>query len=845
MIDFSKRLNSTAKSKKVNPIEIYNSLDRASMTGPLRPAQTRILEKWFSEKKDNKDLIVKLHTGAGKTLIGLLMALSYINAGKGPAIYVCPNVYLMQQACAEATKFGIPFCIVSPQSSEIPNDFIQGKSILISYVQKVFNGLSIFGIGNRSMNVGCIILDDSHACIDSMVGACTIQVNNDVEAYTQIMSLFERDLRAQGEGTYQDLINKKSNVVMPIPYWAWQNHIDEVTAILSKNTDDNNIKFAWPILKDQLVDCVVFVSANKIEISPMCLPINVFGIFNKAAHRILMSATTQEDTFFIKGLGLSIDAVKEPLVDEEYTWSGEKMILIPDSICENTDSEQIIRYLLTAEHDFGIVALTPSFEKSRKYEENGAIIVNKQGNDMYRTIKDFKENHKNKSLVFANRYDGIDLPDSSCRILLMDSVPYYDSLSDRYEELCRSTSEIIRIKTIQKIEQGLGRSVRGEKDYSVILIMGSDLIKYIRSITNQKLFSPQTRKQIEIGFQIVDMAKEDLSTSSPQSEAHLLFSTIDQCLNRDEGWKAYYADQMDNLSVETISKDKLYTLLQKEKEAFDYAAIRNYEKAFSVVQDIANSCEEDEEKGWYLQIAAKYQFHISQTKSNALQVAAFTKNNQLLKPIEGIVYNKLKHETNVSRNQRILGSLKKHIDYSELSIHLDEQLSNLSFGVEAEKFEYAFFEIGRLLGYSSQRPDKEIRQGPDVLWCISANRYALIECKSEVAETRRVITKSEAGQMEEHGSWFETEYGTEIEALHILAIPTATLAADAYFSRDVKIFRKRSLEKFKKKVKDFFKEFRSYDFNSLDVDFIQEKLVAHDMCDDFFIKSFLEKHIKN
>ena len=387
--------------------------------------------------------------------------------------------------------------------------------------------------------------------------------------------------------------------------------------------------------------------------------------------------------------------------------------------------------------------------------------------------------------------------------------------------------------------------MRGEKDYSVILIMGSDLIKYIRSITNQKLFSPQTRKQIEIGFQIVDMAKEDLAIAMPQSEAHLLFSTIDQCLERDEGWKAYYADQMDNLSVENVSKDKLYTILQKEKEAFDYAAIRNYEKAFSVAQDIANSCEEDEEKGWYLQIAAKYQFHISQTKSNALQVAAFTRNNQLLKPIEGIVYNKLKYETNVSRNQRILSALKKHIDYSELSIHLDEQLSNLSFGVEAEKFEYAFFEIGRLLGYSSQRPDKEIRQGPDVLWCVSANRYVLIECKSEVAETRRVITKSEAGQMEEHGSWFETEYGTEIEALHILAIPTATLASDAYFSRDVKIIRKRSLEKFKIKIKEFFKEFRTYNFNSLDVDFIQEKLVAHNMCDDFFIKSFLEKHIKN
>lgn len=93
----------------------------------------------------------------------------------------------------------------------------------------------------------------------------------------------------------------------------------------------------------------------------------------------------------------------------------------------------------------------------------------------------------------------------------------------------------------------------------------------------------------------------------------------DQCLNRDEGWKAYYADQMNNLVVETGSKDKLYSILQREKEAFDYSAIRNYEKAFSIVQGIVNSCIDDEEKGWYLQLAAKYQFHISQTKSKALR----------------------------------------------------------------------------------------------------------------------------------------------------------------------------------------------------------------------------------
>lgn len=844
MIDFSKKLNSTNKVKKINPIEIYDSLDRASATGPLRPAQSRILNKWFSEKMDNRDLIVKLHTGAGKTLIGLLMAISYINAGKGPAIYVCPNLYLMQQACAEAKKFGIPFCIVSQETGEIPNDFIQGKTVLISYVQKVFNGLSIFGIGNKSTTVGCIILDDSHACIDSMIGACTIRVSSNTQAYNQMNSLFNTDLRLQGEGTYQDLLNNKNNVIIPIPYWSWQNHIDEIAAILSKHTDDKNIKFAWPILKDQLMNCSAFISANKIEITPICLPIDMFGIFSKASHRILMSATTQEDTFFIKGLGLSIKAVQEPLNDESYSWSGEKMVLIPDSICENISSESIIKSLLNAEHDFGIAILTPSFEKAEKYEKYGAVIANKPGNNVYKTITEFKENHDNKSIVFANRYDGIDLPDSSCRILIIDSVPYYDSLFDRYEELCRSQSEIIRIKTIQKIEQGLGRSVRGEKDYSVILMMGTDLIKYIRSINNQKLFSPQTRKQIEIGFQIVDMSKEDLSSSNPNEEVKLLFSTINQCLDRDEGWKAYYIDQMNNLDCIDHSKEKLYSILQKEREAYNYAIVRNFEKAFSVIQDIVDSCDDEEEKGWYLQTAAQYQYHISQAKSNALQISAFTKNNQLLKPIEGIVYNKLKYETNVSRNQRILDALKKYNNYSEFIIHLEEMLSNLSFGIEAEKFEKSFFEIGKLLGYASQRPDKEIRKGPDILWCVANNRYVLIECKSEVLESRQFITKNEAGQMEEHGSWFETEYGTHLEVAHILTIPTLTLASDAYFSRDVQIIRKDSLEKFKKTIKEFFKEFRTYNFESLNIEFIQDKLVIHNICDDFFIENFTEKYIK-
>lgn len=86
MIDFSKKLKIHSKVKKIDPIEIYNSLDRVSATGPLRPVQSNVLSKWYQELRNKKDLVIKLHTGAGKTLIGLLMAMSYINDGSGPVI---------------------------------------------------------------------------------------------------------------------------------------------------------------------------------------------------------------------------------------------------------------------------------------------------------------------------------------------------------------------------------------------------------------------------------------------------------------------------------------------------------------------------------------------------------------------------------------------------------------------------------------------------------------------------------------------------------------------------------------------------------------------------------------
>lgn len=142
-IDFKKKLASRTIAPKTDPIELYSTLDRKSVAGPLRPAQEAVLSEWYAKRRTDKDLIIKLHTGEGKTLVGLLLLQSLLNSKEGPCLYICPNKYLVQQVCSEADKFGIPFCTFD-EVSGIPNDFLSGEKVLITHVQKVFNGRSVF-----------------------------------------------------------------------------------------------------------------------------------------------------------------------------------------------------------------------------------------------------------------------------------------------------------------------------------------------------------------------------------------------------------------------------------------------------------------------------------------------------------------------------------------------------------------------------------------------------------------------------------------------------------------------------------------------------------------------------
>jgi hypothetical protein len=74
IVDFKKLRASKAKPNPVPPREIFHSLSKPAGINDLYASQAEVLDIWHGRRHD-RDIVVKLHTGGGKTLVALLMAL--------------------------------------------------------------------------------------------------------------------------------------------------------------------------------------------------------------------------------------------------------------------------------------------------------------------------------------------------------------------------------------------------------------------------------------------------------------------------------------------------------------------------------------------------------------------------------------------------------------------------------------------------------------------------------------------------------------------------------------------------------------------------------------------------
>lgn len=848
MVDFSKKIKNIKKEVVTNPIEIYNSLDRqTTKVGPLRDGQKSVLDDWFNNKISNKDIVLKLNTGAGKTIVGLLMLESRRRLNSGVEIFLCNDKNLINQTVSQAKSFGIEVDIISDDNN-IPDEVIAGEKILVSSVQKFFNGKSIF---NKEENhlVDGLVIDDAHTSAEIIKRSCimNIQKNENSQLYADLFNLLSDGLQSQGYGKFEDIKNgvNDNEDILPVPYWTWIDKIEEITKIISAaNNKNNNLSFVWPLLKDKMKYCNCVFSKSEIEIQPIKYPIDFYKNFIDAKQRIFMSATTASDAVLINDLNVSINAIKNPLTYDHEKWSGEKMMIVPSIISDNLNRSLIVKLFGSAyRNDFGMTAIVPSYYKTNDWKKYGALIGDKE--NLENILNDFHNKKFSKPLVLVNRYDGIDLPDEETRILIIDSLPKSSSLMDQYIESVVPNGSEHKLRTAQKIEQGTGRSVRADTDYSIVIFTGSDLVRFIRDPQTQQYFSEQTLMQLQIGIENSQEANKEITNDSPKEQINTLFSLMSKAIKRDPDWKSYYKEQMEEVKYSSNTYKNIEHFHEKNnilKQAVDPAI--NIDSFNESIDDFIKKYDlSQNEEGWYLQLKAHINYYYSKIDAEKYQIEAHEKNASLLLNENNNNIKKINTLNASKRIENIIETIKTYENYENFHNSVEEIASNLSFGTDSKYFEPSFDELGKIIGFETSRPDNDLKKGPDHLWGVKDNTYFIIEDKSEVKENRDKINKHESGQMNNSIGWFKNNYQSS-KYFALLIIPTRYPDSAAGFIDDVNIIRKKKLKRLRYNFINFAKEFKNFDFNSLSSTNVQQILQKHELEIDSFIDQYSEPYVK-
>jgi len=768
VVDFDKLRTKKKKTKAIEPLEIFRRLPKPQGINDLYSSQAEVLSGWFS-RRNERDVVIKLHTGGGKTLVGLLMAQSTLNETSEPVLYLTPTVQLVNQTLEKAKALGIP-AVQYERGKPLDDRFVNSNAIMVGTYKALFNGKSKFKLRGDAnpQKVGAVILDDAHAAFSVVRESFTLEVKatEDRECYEYLADLFRKAFKDTDRlGTFDDVVSGAEYSVLEVPYWAWHEKLDSVREKLKRSAD--KYPLIWPLLRDHLHLCHALISRNSFTVTPILPLVNLFPTFFESPRRIYMSATIADDSDIIRTFDALPSLVENPLTSRSLAGISERMVLIPDLMPFEFNTSNVNKLLQwTSNNDRGSIVLAPSDYAASKWESAGRIA--KGSKDVELIVTQLQSGKYFGPVVFANRYDGIDLPGNSCRLLVMSGLPSGTSSYELFRAGALYGGATITRMLAQRIEQGIGRGARGAGDHCVVLLIGADLAGWIAKDANFKFLTDATRAQLDMGTEI----------SKEVSDLNDLAQTMLRSYNRDQGWSEYHAETLAELVDFPRPDNSFFMQAKVERKVFNLWCDGYHEQAIAKLEKLfINNSLDPQTIGWLEQLAARIADKWGHSeRAEDFQRQAYAHNRNLIRPKILPPYRPLPCPgTQAHSIVKNFGSyrLRRGLMQSFESI-----VSNLNENASANQFEKSLAELATLLGFTSERHDDN-GEGPDVLWLLPGNVGLVIEAKSR-KKTKNALTKGEHGQLLVAAEWFNNNY-RDFQCIRVCVHPEnfATQAAVA------------------------------------------------------------------
>ena len=748
------------QARPTDPIEIFQG---AAVTdgsiNDLWLAQGDALRDWH-QHRNLKDVAIVLNTGAGKTLVGLLIAQSLVNETRRQVVYACSSIQLVEQTAEKARGYGLSVATYHSRDFSPDGLYQSAEGPCITTYQALFNGMTRFG----SDDIAAVIFDDAHTAEHVLRDQFSLHISRSEmsEAYEGILSLFEPYHNSVGLATSHAELSAGNSVrqfLVP-PYEVRRNAQELRNLILNARPGDClDTMFSWEHIRDHEDLCCLLISNSQITLTPPVVPVSVLPYFRNDVRRIYLSATLAAPDGFVRAFGREPEEIIAP-----STTAGEceRMILMP-SVLEAIDDEVAATKDVIEDHK--TLILVPSFLRSVEWED---IAPAPRGSNVSPAVDSFRAAAPPGKLTLASRYDGIDLPGDTCRVLVLDELPTGTGPLERFQWERLNMQNSLRSLLASRIVQSFGRISRGMSDHGVVLLTGKSLVDWLLVPRNRSLLPKFLQRQIEIG--------EGISRDAQDTDR--LIQLSDGCLSRNAEWVNFYTRSMRELPAETdtIDMDKACRIALGEarfgERFWSREFVRASESLNAVLQD---AFEFSQYTGAWLSLWLGFALEMAGNRNDSsyfYRKAHWAQSNIPL-PMSS------SQPTSPTPKQIVRAAGQMQLGYGnsisvQIPRRITQDLAALDGSGSPDQTEEALRCLGEYLGLTSTRPDNEFGAGPDVLWIGEDGLAVCMEvktCKQSTSHYR----KYEVGQLHNHIQWvMDNEDTSEIVPLFVGPLVTAT-----------------------------------------------------------------------
>jgi len=772
----------TEASHYPNPEALFADIKQKKSPG-LLAIQADVIRLYMQNAQDRPDVSIQLPTGAGKTLIGILIAEWLRREKRERVLYLCPTNQLANQVAKQSLEnYGIDLSAFSgPKTGYTPQaraGYESGSKIAVTSYSSLFNANPFFS------DPQVIILDDIHQAEGSISSMWSVKLLKETPSHTELFeatakllcdSLPNRETERIFKGSRGDSFSVEK--LPSIDFAKLKKPISDLFTSSIGNTDQ---VYSWQRIQNNLHACHLYFSYNEILIRPLYPPTFSFLPFARARQRIYMSATMGNGGDLERIVGRKHIYNLSVQQQQSDRTVGRRFFCFPEVSLDDAEATSFTKQAL--EKSERAVYITPS---GRRLTEVESLLSDLEDFRLFKAsdIEIDKRafcSSEHAVLLLANRYDGIDFPDDECRMLIIDGLPKASNLQESFQIGKLGLDAVYLSRIITRVTQAFGRTTRNTRDYSVVIVLGEEMVSYLQKGENRQYLLPELRAEIEFGLE----QSKSISVKST-------LENIDTFLSQNEEWQGVDSNilKLRDRSPRTMLPNSEALLGISENEISYVEAIwnANFSEALDQCRSVLGKATSPELRGvrgfWSYLAGAAASFIVLQGLKAPVSPEQYYTDAAKAAPAITWLHRIKNKQQEDDFDERILPMIDRlEVLFQKIgtknTIGLDRKIGSILENIgtdESTLFERGQVVLGCLLGFDS---DKQEGGGtPDPWWKVNDEFCIVFEDYTEALETSE-LSVTKARQATSHHEWAKENLHLSEGALTIVFIVSKITKAD-------------------------------------------------------------------